>query len=148
MSLTTNGLVVSANPCAQIDQFEWETNADGIYGKIKSKFSGQYLTLSKNWWQEDVFIGDDDGAGWKLQKWRIADGMLVNDMKTIAGKNQLSAVVSHDPATGKLQLSEISCGILSNQWELSQVQGAATEESIPEGRMQAGLMLKRMKLAI
>ena len=121
--------------CAKIDQFEWEAEADGIYGKIKSRFSGEYITLGKKWWQKEVYMSkevEDESLG--LQKWRIVDGMLVNDMKTV-GKNGLPVVLAHDPATEKLIFTELQCGNSVLKWDLSPVEVNITGSPIPEGKL-------------
>ena len=120
--------------CVQIDQFEWVEESDGIYGKIMSRFSGEYISLSNKWWQNDVYMADEvEYDSWRLQKWRIVDGMLVNDMKTV-GKNNLPVVLSHDPATGKLTLTELGCGNSALKWDLSLVENDLAGQAIPEGK--------------
>ena len=120
--------------CVQIDQFEWVEESDGIYGKIMSRFSGKYISLSNKWWQNDIYMADEvEYDSWRLQKWRIVDGMLVKDMKTV-GKNNLPVVLSHDPATGKLTLTELGCGNSALKWDLSLVENDLAGQAIPEGK--------------
>ena len=121
--------------CDKIDQFEWEAEPDGIYGKIKSRFSGEYVTLSNKWWQNDVYMSEKvEGDSWRLQKWRILDGMLVNDMRT-EGKNGLPVALAYDSAKGKLKFSEIACGNSALKWDLSPVDAVSTGSPIPQGTL-------------
>ena len=119
--------------CAKIDQFEWEAEPDGIYGKIKSRFSGKFITLSNKPWEKKVYMEDEvEGQSWRLQKWRILDGMLVNDMRT-EGKNGLPVALAYDSAKGKLKFSEIGCGNSALKWDLSRVDAVSTGSPIPQG---------------
>ena len=89
--------------------------------------------MSNKWWQNDIYMADEvEYDSWRLQKWRIVDGMLVNDMKTV-GKNNLPVVLSHDPATGKLTLTELGCGNSALKWDLSPVEDDSIGAQIPEG---------------
>ena len=117
-----------------MDQFEWEAEADGIYGKIKSRFSGEYITLSNKWWQNDVYMSEKvEGESWRLQKWRMVDGMLVNDMKTV-GKSGLPVVLAYDQDTGKLRFNELECGNSELKWDLVAVEDNIAGSPIPEGK--------------
>ena len=127
--------VASDNVCVKIDRFEWEAEPDGIYGKIKSRFSGEYVTLSNKFWEKKVYMADKvEGESWRLQKWRILDGMLVNDIRT-EGKNGLPVVLAYDPAKGKLKFSKIECGNSALKWDLSPVDAVSAGSPIPKGTL-------------
>ena len=116
--------------CRQLDQFEWEPEIDGVYGRLKSKTTNLYLTvfgknvnwsrkLQSNWW-----IG---------QKWRLVRDLIVSERTENDVILALSYKRTNDMSLSKLIVSKADyCNKNEHKWKLQPVSEDTSANKIPE----------------
>ena len=139
VSLKDLEVVASDQPCQMVDQFTWEPDPDGLRGRIRSAFNGQYLSTGKNKWEKGIYLRDGNPES-TAQKWEMADNQLVPMVsKEFFDSNEINLplVLSHHQS--ELTLSDMACDNPDlHQWKLETVENSAMEAEIPDGKVKHG----------
>jgi len=122
-------VTTSTQQCPQLDQFEWEPEIDGVYGRLKSKTTNLYLTvIGKN-----VYFSPKRPSSKLIgQKWRIVRDLIVSELTQDNG----ILVLSYNRTigqTGKLIVSKTDyCNKHEHKWQLQSVDEDESANKIPE----------------